>query len=256
MKAVILAGGQGTRLSEETTTRPKPMVEIGGRPILWHILKIYSQHGINDFIICCGYKGYLIKEYFANYFLHMSDVTFDMRENRTEVHQSVAEPWRVTLVDTGDDTGTGGRLRRIARYLDGEDAFCMTYGDGVANVDISATIAFHRNHRKLATVTAIQPPARFGGLVVEGTSISQFQEKPKGEGGWINGGFFVLSPEVLNEIENDSFMFEREPMQRLTSKNQVEAYFHRGFWHPMDTIRDKQRLEELWAEGNAPWKTW
>ena len=186
----------------------------------------------------------------------MSDVTFDMRQNRTEVHQSVAEPWRVTLVDTGDDTGTGGRLRRIARYLDGDDAFCMTYGDGVANVDISATIAFHHQHRKLVTVTAIQPPARFGGLVVQGTSISQFQEKPKGEGGWVNGGFFVLSPAVLHEIDEDSLMFEREPMQRLTSKSQVEAYFHRGFWHPMDTLRDKQRLEELWAEGNAPWKIW
>ena len=256
MKAVILAGGQGTRLSEETGTRPKPMVEIGGRPILWHILKIYSQHGINDFIICCGYKGYLIKEYFVNYFLHMSDVTFDMRENRTEVHQSVAEPWRVTLVDTGDDTGTGGRLRRIAPSLNGEDAFCMTYGDGVADVDISATLAFHKHHGKLVTVTAIQPPARFGGLVVEGTAISQFQEKPKGEGGWINGGFFVLSPAVLNEISDDALMFEREPMQSLTSRNQVEAYFHRGFWHPMDTLRDKQRLEDLWSNGRAPWKTW
>lgn len=256
MKAVILAGGQGTRLSEETGTRPKPMVEIGGRPILWHILKIYSQHGINDFIICCGYKGYLIKEYFANYFLHMSDVTFDMRENRTEVHQSVAEPWRVTLVDTGDDTGTGGRLRRVAPYLNGEDAFCMTYGDGVADVDISATLAFHKHHGKLVTVTAIQPPARFGGLVVEGTAISQFQEKPKGEGGWINGGFFVLSPAVLHEISDDALMFEREPMQSLTSRNQVEAYFHRGFWHPMDTLRDKQRLEDLWSNGKAPWKTW
>ncbi len=200
MKAVILAGGQGTRLSEETGTRPKPMVEIGGRPILWHILKIYSQHGINDFIICCGYKGYLIKEYFANYFLHMSDVTFHMRENRTEVHQSVAEPWQITLVDTGEDTGTGGRLQKVARYLEGERSFCMTYGDGVSNVDIGATIAFHQSHGKLVTVTAVQPPARFGGLVVQGTAISEFQEKPKGEGGWINGGFFVLSPACLNEI--------------------------------------------------------
>ena len=256
MKAVILAGGQGTRMSEETGTRPKPMVEIGGRPILWHILKIYSHHGINDFIICCGYKGYLIKEYFANYFLHTSDVTFDMRENRTTVHQSVAEPWQVTLVDTGDDTGTGGRIKRVARYLEGEEAFCMTYGDGVSDVDISGSIAFHKRHGKLVTVTAIQPAARFGGLVVEGTSISQFQEKPKGEGGWINGGFFVLSPGIMNEIRDDSLMFEREPMQRLTSKKQVEAYFHHGFWQSMDTVREKQKLEEMWASGRAPWKTW
>lgn len=256
MKAVILAGGQGTRMSEETGTRPKPMVEIGGRPILWHILKTYSHHGINDFIICCGYKGYLIKEYFANYFLHTSDVTFDMRENRTTVHQSVAEPWQVTLVDTGDDTGTGGRIKRVARYLEGEEAFCMTYGDGVSDVDISGAIAFHKRHGKLVTVTAIQPAARFGGLVVEGTSISQFQEKPKGDGGWINGGFFVLSPGIMNEIRNDSLMFEREPMQRLTAKKQVEAYFHHGFWQSMDTLREKQKLEEMWASGRAPWKTW
>lgn len=256
MKAVILAGGQGTRLSEETSTRPKPMVEIGGRPILWHILNIYSRHGINDFIICCGYKGYLIKEYFANYYLHVSDVTFDMRQNRTEIHQSVAEPWKVTLVDTGDGTGTGGRLRRVTRYLKDEDLFCMTYGDGVSDVDISATIAFHRSHGKLATVTAIQPPARFGGLVLNGTAIAEFQEKPEGEGGWINGGFFVLSPAVLHEISDDSQMFEREVMQRLTAQKQVEAFFHRGFWHPMDTLRDKQGLEELWSSGRAPWKTW
>jgi glucose-1-phosphate cytidylyltransferase len=256
MKAVILAGGMGTRLSEETGVRPKPLIEIGGRPILWHILKSYSAHGIHDFIICCGYKGYLIKEYFANYFLHMSDVTFDIGENRTMVHQSVAEPWRVTLVDTGENTGTGGRMARVARYLEGEDAFCMTYGDGVSDVDISATIAFHKQHGKLATVTAIQPPARFGGLVVEGTSIIQFQEKPKGEGGWINGGFFVLSPAVISEVADEAFMFEREPMQSLTTKRQVEAFFHRGFWQPMDTLRDKQRLEELWSSGKAPWKTW
>jgi glucose-1-phosphate cytidylyltransferase len=256
MKAVILAGGLGTRLSEETGTRPKPMVEIGGKPILWHILKIYSKHGVNDFIICCGYKGYLIKEYFANYFLHMSDVTFDMSENRMHVHQSVAEPWRVTLVDTGDEAGTGGRLRRVAKYLQDEDAFCMTYGDGVSNVDIAQTIAFHRKHGKLVTVTAVQPPARFGGLSVDGTSISAFQEKPPGEGGWINGGFFVLSPTVINEIPGEGLMFEREPMQRLTAQKQVQAYFHRGFWQAMDTLRDKQRLEELWASGRAPWKTW
>jgi glucose-1-phosphate cytidylyltransferase len=256
MKAVILAGGQGTRLSEETGMRPKPLVEIGGRPILWHILKMYSHHGINDFVICCGYKGYLIKEYFANYFLHMSDVTFDLRENSTRIHQSVAEPWQVTLVDTGENTGTGGRLKKIASYLDSDDAFCMTYGDGVSDVDISASITFHRNHGKLVTVTAVQPPARFGGLVIDGTAISEFQEKPQGEGGWINGGFFVLSPEAIREVREENWMFEREPMQNLTAKKQVQAFFHRGFWQPMDTLRDKQRLEELWSNGRAPWKTW
>ncbi len=256
MKAVILAGGLGTRLSEETVVRPKPMVEIGGLPILWHILKIYSHHGINDFIICCGYKGYLIKEYFANYFLHISDVTFDMKENRMEVHQSVAEPWRVTLVDTGYNAGTGGRLRRIAQYLEGEDAFCMTYGDGVSDLDIAASIAFHQSHGKLVTVTAVQPSARFGGLDIEGTTIQAFQEKPEGKGGWINGGFFVLSPQVIAEIPNEDSMFEQEPMQRLTARKQVQAFLHRGFWQPMDTLREKQRLEELWATGRAPWKTW
>lgn len=256
MKAVILAGGLGTRLSEETGIRPKPMVEVGGRPILWHILKIYSQHHITDFVICCGYKGYLIKEYFANYFLHMSDVTFDMRENRMDVHQSVAEPWRVTLVDTGETSGTGGRLKRIAPYLDGEDAFCMTYGDGLSDVDISATIAFHRSHGKSVTVTAVQPPARFGSLDIDGTAINSFQEKPKGEGGWVNGGFFVLTPSVLKEIPDELSMFEREPMESLTAKQQVQAYFHHGFWQPMDTLRDKFRLEELWASGRAPWKKW
>jgi glucose-1-phosphate cytidylyltransferase len=256
MKAVILAGGLGTRLSEETGTRPKPMVEIGGRPILWHILKMYSQHGINDFIVCCGYKGYLIKEYFANYFLHMSDVTFDMHENKMQVHQSVAEPWRVTLVDTGDNAGTGGRLLRIAQYIRDEEMFCMTYGDGVSDLDIAATIDFHRKHGKQATVTAVQPPARFGGLSLDGATVSAFQEKPRGEGGWINGGFFVLSPSVLQEIPYQASMFEREPMESLTAKHQVEAYFHRGFWQAMDTVREKQRLEELWASGSAPWKTW
>jgi glucose-1-phosphate cytidylyltransferase len=256
MKAVILAGGLGTRLSEETGTRPKPMVEIGGRPILWHILKIYSRHGINDFIICCGYKGYMIKEYFANYFLHMSDVTFDMQSNQMQVHQSVAEPWRVTLVDTGENTGTGGRLKRIARYLEGEEAFCMTYGDGVSDVDVSATISFHKNHGKQVTLTAIQPPARFGALGIEESVVYAFQEKPKGEGGWINGGFFVLSPKVLGEISDDATMFERDTLEGLSSKKEVQAYFHRGFWHAMDTLRDKQRLEELWAGGEAPWKTW
>ncbi len=256
MKAVILAGGLGTRLSEETGLRPKPMIEIGGRPILWHILKIYSHHGINEFIICCGYKGYLIKEYFANYFLHMSDVTFDMRDNRMSVHQSVAEPWMVTLVDTGENTGTAGRLRRIKSYLEGDDAFCMTYGDGLSDVDISASLRFHREHGKLATVTAVQPPARFGGLGIDGTSIYAFQEKPRGEGGWINGGFFVLSLPVMDEIEDDSWMFEQQPIERLTQAGQVQAFYHQGFWQPMDTLRDKQRLEELWSRGNAPWKTW
>lgn len=256
MKAVILAGGLGTRLSEETTIRPKPMVEIGGRPILWHILKIYSHHQINDFIICCGYKGYLIKEYFANYFLHMSDVTFDMQENRMQVHQSVAEPWRVTLVDTGDNAGTGGRLRNIARYLEGEEAFCMTYGDGVSDVDITSEIAFHRGHGKQVTITAVHPAARFGGLNVNGTSVNAFEEKPKGEGGWVNGGFFVLSPSVIGEIPDETTTFEFGPLERLTALKQVEAYFHKGFWQPMDTLRDKQKLEELWASGRAPWKTW
>ncbi|MGB6973069.1 MAG: glucose-1-phosphate cytidylyltransferase [Terracidiphilus sp.] len=256
MKAVILAGGLGTRLSEETSSRPKPMVEIGGRPMLWHILKMYSQHGVHDFVICCGYKGYLIKEYFANYFLHMSDVTFDLKDNRMEVHQSVAEPWRVTLVDTGENAGTGGRMRNVARYLESEDAFCMTYGDGVSDVDIAASIAFHRKHGKLATVTAVRPLARFGGLEVDGTAVSSFQEKPEGEGGWINGGFFVLGPKVLDEIPDEAAMFERGPLQSLTTKGQVEAFRHAGFWQPMDTLRDKQRLEELWASGRAPWKTW
>ena len=256
MKAVILAGGLGTRLAEETTVKPKPMVEIGGRPILWHILKIYSHHGINDFVICCGYKGYLIKEYFANYFLHMSDVTFDMQENRMEVHQSVAEPWRVTLVDTGDTAGTGGRLRNVARYIKGAEAFCMTYGDGVSDVDITASIAFHKSHGKQVTVTAVHPAARFGGLSVEGTAVEGFREKPEGEGGWVNGGFFVLSPGVISEIPDESTTFEFGPIQNLTAKNEVQAFFHQGFWQPMDTLRDKQKLEELWASGRAPWKTW
>src|SRR5277367_6360377 len=250
MKAVILAGGLGTRLSEETGVRPKPMVEIGGRPILWHILKIYSQQGINDFVICCGYKGYLIKEYFANYFMHMSDVTFDMKENRMEVHQSVAEPWRVTLVDTGDDSGTGGRLRRVAKYVENEEAFCMTYGDGVADVDIQATIAFHKAHGKQVTLTSVQPVARFGALGLKDNHVYAFQEKPRDEGGWINGGFFVLSPEVIDEIKDDSWMFEREPIEALVAKGEVQAFAHRGFWQAMDTLRDKQQLEELWASGH------
>jgi len=257
MKAVILAGGLGTRLSEETSTRPKPMVEIGGRPILWHILKIYSRHGINDFIICCGYKGYMIKEFFANYFLHTSDITFDMQHhNKMTIHNSVAEPWRVTLVDTGENTGTGGRLRRVAQHLAGEDAFCMTYGDGVSDVDITASIAFHRSHGKLATLTSVQPVARFGALGLKDTQIYSFQEKPKDEGGWINGGFFVLSPKVIESITDDSQMFEREPIERLVKQQQVHAFFHRGFWQAMDTLRDKSQLEDLWASGKAPWKTW
>jgi glucose-1-phosphate cytidylyltransferase len=256
MKAVILAGGLGTRLSEETGVRPKPMVEIGGKPILWHILKIYSQHGINDFIICCGYKGYMIKEYFANYFLHMSDVTFDMKENRMQVHQSVAEPWRVTLVDTGDNTGTGGRLKKVRSYVEEDHAFCMTYGDGVGDIDISASIAFHQQHGKQVTLTAVQPPARFGALGMDGEAITSFQEKPQGEGGWINGGFFVLSLGALDEIRDDTWMFEREPIESLSAQRQVYAYRHKGFWQAMDTLRDKQRLEELWASGKAPWKTW
>ncbi len=256
MKAVILAGGLGTRLSEETTIRPKPMVEIGGRPILWHIMKIYSHYGINDFIICCGYKGYVIKEYFANYFLHMSDVTFDMKENKMEVHQSVAEPWKVTLVDTGDGTGTGGRLRRVRKYVEQDEAFCMTYGDGVSDVDIASLIDFHRKHGKSVTLTSIQPVARFGALGLRDTQVYAFQEKPKDEGGWINGGFFVLSPKVLDEITNDEWMFEREPMEALVAKDQVQAFFHHGFWQAMDALRDKHQLEDLWSKGKAPWKLW
>jgi glucose-1-phosphate cytidylyltransferase len=256
MKAVILAGGLGTRLSEETVVRPKPMVEIGGRPILWHILKIYSQHGINDFIICCGYKGYIIKEYFANYFLHTSDVTFDMHSNKMTVHESVAEPWRVTLVDTGDSTGTGGRLKRIAKYLNGDEAFCMTYGDGVADVDITASIAFHKRHKKLVTLTSVQPLARFGALGLKDTQIYSFQEKPSDEGGWINGGFFILDPKAIDAVTDDSQMFEREPIETLVSQGEVQAFFHKGFWQAMDTLRDKQHLEELWSIGKAPWKTW
>ena len=256
MKAVILAGGLGTRISEETSVRPKPMVEVGGLPILWHILKLYSAHGINDFIICCGYKGYVIKEYFANYFLHTSDVTFDMKHNQMTVHDSVAEPWRVTLVDTGEKTGTAGRLRRIARYVKGEDAFCMTYGDGVADVDITALVEFHKAHGKSATLTSVQPAARFGALGLNGTEIYSFHEKPSNEGGWINGGFFVLSPKALDAIKDDSQMFEREPIEALVAKKEVHAFFHHGFWQAMDTLRDKQQLEELWSTGKAPWKTW
>ena len=256
MKAVILAGGLGTRLSEETASRPKPMVEIGGRPILWHILKVYSSHGINDFVILCGYKGYMIKEYFANYFLHMSDVTFDMASNQMLVHNQKAEPWRVTLVDTGDETQTGGRLRRASAYLDDDDDFCLTYGDGLGDVDISSVIAFHRGHGAEATMTAVQPPGRFGALEIRGTRVERFQEKPVGEGGWINGGFFVLKPSVIGRIGGDSTLWEKEPLESLAQGGQLHAWYHRGFWQPMDTMRDKQQLEKLWSSGCAPWKVW
>ena len=256
MKAVILAGGLGTRLSEETSLRPKPMVEIGGKPILWHILKMYSHHGVNDFVICCGYKGYLIKEYFANYFLHMSDVTFDMRSNRMEVHHKRAEPWNVTVVDTGDEAMTGGRLRQVAEYVRNDESFCMTYGDGVSNVDITAAIEFHKTHGKAATLTATYPPGRFGALIIEGQQVKQFMEKPKGDGALINGGFFVLSPRVLDYLDSNATVWEQQPLQRLATDNQLMAFTHDGFWQPMDTLRDKTYLEELWATGNAPWKTW
>lgn len=256
MKAVILAGGLGTRLSEETTVLPKPMVAIGGRPMLWHIMKIYSHFGINDFVVCCGYKGYVIKEYFANYFLHMSDVTFDLRDNAMTIHQSVAEPWKVTLVDTGEDTGTGGRLRRIRSYVKDEEAFCMTYGDGVADVDLTSLLAFHREHGRKATITSVQPVARFGALELDGTRVTAFQEKPEEEGGWINGGFFVLHPSVLDEVKDDTEMFERGPMESLVQQDQVRAHFHHGYWQAMDTLRDKHQLEEQWAKGTAPWKLW
>lgn len=255
MKAVILAGGLGTRLAEETSVRPKPMVEIGGKPVLWHIMKIFSAHGVNDFIVCLGYKGYIVKEYFSNYFLHMSDVTFDMVNNGMQTHQHSAEPWRVTLVDTGDNTMTGGRIKRIAPYLDGED-FCCTYGDGIANVDIASLIEFHRKHGKLATLTATQPPGRFGALSLSGNRIESFQEKPHGDGAWVNGGFFVLSPRVLDYIDGDHTVWEREPMERLARDGEMMAFFHDRFWQPMDTLRDKNYLEELWASGKAPWKIW
>ena len=256
MQAVILAGGLGTRLSEETVLKPKPMVQIGNYPILWHILKIYSAHGIHDFIICAGYRGYLIKEYFANYFLHQSDVTFNLRDNRMEVHEKRTEPWRVTIVDTGEDSMTGGRIKRIGPYLQENEPFCLTYGDGVGNVDITASIAFHRSHGKLATLTAVQPSGRFGALQLHGTQVTAFQEKPQGDGAWINGGFFVLDPRVLDTIEGDATIWEREPMERLAAEGQMMAFKHEGFWQPMDTLRDKQKLEALWESGNAPWKIW
>jgi glucose-1-phosphate cytidylyltransferase len=255
MKCVILAGGLGTRISEETASRPKPMVEIGGKPLLWHVMKIYSSHGIRDFVICAGYKGYVIKEYFANYFLHMSDVTFDMETNSMEVHEKHAEPWRVTVVDTGDSTMTGGRLKRVASYV-GKETFCMTYGDGVGNVDVKAVIASHKASCKKATVTAVQPPGRFGALHVEGDSVKGFIEKPEGDGGWINGGFFVLEPSVLDYVTGDAIIWEQDPLKRLASEGELHAYPHTGFWRPMDTLHDKSVLEELWQKGQAPWKTW
>lgn len=256
MKAVILAGGLGTRISEETTIRPKPMVEIGGKPILWHIMKIYSAHGVNDFVICCGYKGYVIKEYFANYFLHMSDVTFDMEQNKMEVHQRYAEPWKVTLVDTGDETMTGGRLKRVEDYIKDEEAFCLTYGDGVGDINITDLIAFHKTQGVKATLTATTPPGRFGALDIKGNKVNSFMEKPKGDGAMVNGGFFVLSPKVIDYLIDDLTIWEREPLEQLAEEGNLAAFHHHGFWQPMDTLRDKMHLEELWQSGNAPWKVW
>jgi glucose-1-phosphate cytidylyltransferase len=256
MKVVILAGGLGTRISEESYARPKPMIEIGNKPILWHIMKIYSRYGVNDFVVCCGYKGYLIKEYFANYFLHMSDVTFDMSKNSMEVHHRSAEPWRVTLIDTGEDTMTGGRLKRVESYIKGEECFCFTYGDGVSDVNIADLIAFHRNQKVKATLTATMPPGRFGSLDFNGHKVRSFKEKPRGDGGMINGGFFVLSPEVLEYIRDDTTVWEHKPLEKLTEEGQLAAFQHRGFWYPMDTLRDKNYLEQLWSSGKAPWKVW
>ena len=256
MKAVLLAGGLGTRISEETNLKPKPMVEIGGKPILWHIMKNYSAHGINEFIICCGHKGYVIKEYFANYFLHMSDVTFDMRNNEMEVHQKKAEPWKVTLVDTGENTLTGGRLKRVREYLDDEDDFCFTYGDGVSNINITASIAFHKKQGKLATISAVAPPGRYGALQMNDNLVNDFIEKPAGDGGMINGGFFVLSPKVIDMIAGDQTSWEGEPLKKLAGMGEMAAFVHKGFWQPMDTLREKNMLEELWAAGEAPWKIW
>lgn len=256
MKAVILAGGLGTRISEDTVNRPKPMIEIGGKPILWHIMKIYSAYGVNDFVICCGYKGYVIKEYFANYFLHTSDVTFDMRTNEMQVHQQYAEPWKVTLVDTGESTMTGGRLRRVRDFVKDEEAFCFTYGDGLSNINISSLLEYHKAHGTQATLTATYPPGRFGALHIEDRKVSSFKEKPKGDGGMINGGFFVLSPKVIDLIADDECVWEREPLEQLAAQGQLSAYEHEGFWQPMDTLRDKTLLEELWQSGKAPWKAW
>lgn len=256
MKAVILAGGLGTRISEETDLKPKPMVEIGGKPILWHIMKIYSHYGINDFIICCGYKGYVIKEYFANYFLHTSDVTFDLQRNSMDVHQQYAEPWKVTLVDTGEETMTGGRLKRVGKYIKDEEAFCFTYGDGVSDINIHSLIEFHTKQGVKATLTAVYPPGRFGALDIVNNKVTSFKEKPKGDGGMINGGFFVLSPSVLELLEDDNTVWEQSPLESLAKERQIAAYQHSGFWQPMDTLRDKNYLEELWVTGSAPWKYW
>ena len=256
MKAVILAGGYGTRISEESYLKPKPMIEIGGRPILWHIMKTYSAHGVNEFVICCGYKGYVIKEYFANYFLHMSDVTFDMSTNEMQVHQRYAEPWKVTLVDTGESTMTGGRLRRVKDFVKDEEAFCFTYGDGVSNINISSLVEFHKQQGTLATLSATFPPGRFGALDLNDNKVSSFKEKPKGDGGMINGGFFVLSPKVIDLIPDDDCIWEREPLEKLADGGQLSAFEHEGFWQPMDTLRDKTHLEELWQSGRAPWKVW
>jgi len=256
MKCVLLAGGFGTRLSEETHLKPKPMVEIGGRPILWHIMKIYSAHGVNDFIVCCGYKGYVIKEYFANYSLHMSDVTFDMSRNEIQVHQRLVEPWRVTLVDTGDDTNTGGRLQAVSQHLKNEELFCFTYGDGLADIDIGALVKFHRAHGAPATVTAVQPPGRYGGLRIESDFVRKFVEKPKGDGGWINGGFFVLSPAVLDYVADRQTSWESNSLVRLAAESKLKAFKHSGFWQPMDTLRDMHHLEQLWQANKAPWKIW
>ena len=256
MKAVILAGGLGTRISEESHLKPKPMIEIGGKPIIWHILKIYSSHGINDFIICLGYRGYVIKEYFANYFLHMSNVTFDIANNKMEVHQQSGEPWRVTLVDTGEDTMTGGRLRRVRHFINDDEPFCFTYGDGVSDINIAQLVDYHKAHGRLATVTAVQPPGRYGALERQGDQVLGFTEKPRGDGGWINGGFFVLSPKVLSYIAGDETTWEAEPLARLAQDEQLNAFEHEGFWHPMDTLRDKNHLEALWQSGEAPWKQW
>lgn len=255
MKAVILAGGLGTRISEESHLRPKPMIEIGGKPILWHIMKMYSHHGVNDFIICLGYRGYMIKEYFSNYFLHTSDVTFHMRENKMEIHQKYAEPWSVTLVDTGEQTMTGGRLKRVKSYI-GNETFCFTYGDGVSDIDITKLITFHKSEGRQATVTAIQPPGRYGALIIDNGVVQHFQEKPAGDGAWINGGFFVLEPSVLDTITGDDTVWEQKPLQQLASNRQLSAYQHEGYWQAMDTLREKNQLEDLWSSGKAPWKSW
>lgn len=256
MKAVILAGGLGTRFAEETDVKPKPMIEIGGMPIIWHIMKIYSAHGVNEFVICLGYKGYIIKEYFSNYFLHMSNVTLDLKHNSMEVHNAAAEPWRVTLIDTGEKTMIGGRIKRVLPYLGDDKEFCLTYGDGVGDIDVSAAINLHRREGRLATVTATQPPGRFGAIDYQGNRVTRFQEKPIGDGGWINGGFFVLTPQVGTYIKDDATVWEQEPMQKLAAEDELSVYFHHGFWQAMDTLRDKRTLEGLWASGEAPWKTW